>query len=71
MDRKVTISVKALVLGGLCAVLMLIGAFKIMSLERAFDNAVLVVQVQQNTQNIQQLDRALTQVMKDIEALKK
>jgi hypothetical protein len=71
MNRQVTISVKALVFGGLFAILIIVGAFKIMSLERAFDNARLIVQVQQNAQNIQALDKALGDLMKQVEELKK
>ncbi|MHB8053628.1 MAG: hypothetical protein ACYDH3_00020 [Candidatus Aminicenantales bacterium] len=70
MNRNVTISLKALIVGGLLAVLVIVGAFKIMSIEKSIGNAALVIQVQQNSQNIQALDRALTKIMKDIEEQK-
>jgi cell division protein FtsB len=71
MDRKVTISVKALVIGGLFVVLLFIGVLKIVSLEKAVDNARLVFQVQENTRNIQSLDRAFTELAKQVEEIKK
>lgn len=71
MDRKVTISVRALVIGGLYVVLLFIGALKIIQLEKGLENAKLVFQVQQNTQNIQALDRAIGELVKQVEELKK
>jgi hypothetical protein len=71
MDRKITISLKALIIGGLCAVLLFWGVLKIITIEKSLDNARLVIQVQQNSQNIQALDKALGEALKQIEELKK
>lgn len=70
MNRKVEVSVKALIIGGLCVVFAFLVALKLISIDKAIDNARLVIQVQQNTGNIQALDRGLGQAMKEIEALK-
>ncbi len=62
--NKPVASVKALVIGGLCVILLFALGLELVNLHRSLDNAHLVMQVQQNTQNIQALDRALGEVMK-------
>jgi hypothetical protein len=64
MDRKVSISVKALIIGGLCALLLFWGALKIITIEKSIDNARLVMAVQQNTQDIQYLARQVEELKK-------
>ncbi len=64
MDRKVQISVKALVIGGLCAILLFGGLLWAVNITRTLENVKLAFQVQQNSQNIQALDKALGEVMR-------
>jgi hypothetical protein len=71
MDRKVTISMKALIIGGLCFLLLFWFSLKIISIEKSIDNARLVVQVQQSARDIQALDKVLGEAMRQIEELKK
>lgn len=71
MDRKVTLSLRALVLGGLLIALGLWGAIEIVKLHAAFDNAKFTVQLQQAGQNIQALDQAYGALAKRVEDLER
>jgi Tfp pilus assembly protein PilN len=71
MNRKVTISVKALVFGGLCVILLFVLGLELVHLHGSLKNAQLIFQVQQNSQNIQALDRAIGELQGQIEEIKK
>jgi hypothetical protein len=71
MDKKVSISLKALIVGGLLILFCLWVGLEILKINYGIENAKVLYQTQQNAQNIQALDRAVGELAKQIEELKK